>query len=117
MSYWIALLLAICGNIGANFAFKKFTLETEMSRSWSSVFSTLMHPMLWLGLALGVSLLIGYLYAMRGIPLRTAYTLATSLSIVGIASVGALYFGETIGLRSGFGIALVIAGVALLTTG
>ena len=59
----------------------------------------------------------GYLYAMRGIPLRTAYTLATSLSIVGIASVGAIYFGETIGLRSGFGIALVIAGVALLTTG
>lgn len=117
MSYWIALLLAICGNIGANFAFKKFTVDTEMSRSWSSVLSILTHPMLWLGLALGVSLLIGYLYAMRGIPLRTAYTLATSLSIVGIAGVGAIYFGETISLRAGFGMALVIVGVGLLTTG
>lgn len=117
MSYWIALLLAICGNIGANFAFKKFTVETEISRSWSSMLSTLMHPMLWLGLTLGISLLVGYLYAMRGIPLTTAYTLATSLSIVGISTVGAVYFGEVISLRAGFGIVLVIVGVGLLTTG
>ncbi|WP_171240755.1 multidrug efflux SMR transporter [Ruegeria sp. HKCCA5491] len=117
MSYWLALLLAICGNIGANFAFKKFTVETEISRSWSSMLSAALHPMLWVGLTLGVMLLLSYLYALRGLPLRTAYTLATSLSIVGISSVGMIFFGEVIGLKAVLGIAFVIVGVGLLTTG
>ncbi len=117
MSYWLALVLAILGNIGANFAFKKFTVETVISRSWSSILSAVLHPMLWIGLTLGVMLLISYLYALRGIPLRTAYTLATSLSIVGISSVGMIFFGEAISVKAALGIAFVILGVGLLTTG
>lgn len=117
MSYWLALLLAICGNIGANIAFKKFTIETEISRSWSSVTTALLHPMLWVGLGLGVMLLGSYLFAIRQIPLSAAYTLATSLSIVGVTTAGVFLFGETIGVRSVLGIATVIFGVGLITTG
>lgn len=117
MGYWLALLLAIAGNIGANVAFKKFTNDTEFSGTWASIASSLLHPMLWLGLFLGVMLLGSYLVAIRQIPLSVAYTLATSLSIIGITCAGAFIFGEAVGLRAMLGIGLVIVGVAVITTG
>jgi multidrug transporter EmrE-like cation transporter len=116
MSHWIALFLAILGNVGANIAFKRFTLDTEFSRSVPSVMSALTHPALWIGLFLGFGLLVCYVFAIRSIPLSMAYTAATSLSIVGVTCAGVLIYGDTIGLRSIVGIAAVLAGVALITT-
>ena len=116
MIYWFALLLAILGNVGANIAFKRFTIDTEISWSVSSVVQALSHPALWIGLMFGVGLLGCYLFAIRSIPLGVAYTAATSLSIVGITCAGILIYGETIGVRSAIGIAAVLGGVALITT-
>ena len=117
MGYWLALLLAIFGNIGANAAFKKFTNETDFPGASPSIVANLMHPMLWVGLLLGVMLLGAYLVAIRHIPLSTAYTLATSLSIVGVTLTGNILFGEAIGVQTLIGIVVVMSGVALITTG
>ena len=116
MSHWIALSLAILGNIGANIAFKRFTLDVEVDRSGSSVADAIAHPALWIGLVLGGGILVCYVFAIRAIPLSIAYTAATSLSIVGVTCAGVLIYGEKIDIRTIIGIAAVFSGVALITT-
>jgi multidrug transporter EmrE-like cation transporter len=116
LSYWIALFLAIAGNIAANMSFKHFVTTTNLDASWASVRITVTHPSFWLGIAFGVSLLACYLYAMKGLPLSIAYTTATSLSIVGITCVGVFLYGETLGIRAMIGIPVILAGVVLMST-
>lgn len=117
MSYWIALIIAIAGNVGANIAFKQFMQNTELKRSWASVGVAFAQPSFLIGCSLGFVLLGTYLYAIKGIPLSTAYTVATSVSIAGVTAAGVLIFGETISLRAAIGIAVVLLGVALITAG
>ncbi|MEM9342749.1 MAG: SMR family transporter [Pseudomonadota bacterium] len=112
MSHWIALVLAIAGNVGANVAFKRFIQNAD-----GTVLQAVKQPSLWIGLCLGGLLLVSYLYALRGLPLGLAYTFATSISIAGITLAGVLLYGETITLRSAVGIAVIMAGIVLLTTG
>lgn len=116
MSHWIALFLAIAGNVGANIAFKNFMRSTEFRWSWASVGTALSQPSFLAGFGLATLLLACYLYAIRLIPLSTAYTVATGLSIAGVTCAGVILFGETVGLRALAGIAVVMAGVALITT-
>ncbi len=117
MTYWIVLLLAIGANIAANISFKHFVQSTELDASWNSVGVALLHPSFWLGIILGVSLLGCYLYAMKGLPLSVAYTTATSLSIAGITCAGVFIYGDTLGPRALIGIAVILAGVFLVTSG
>lgn len=117
MSNWIALAVAIAANIGANIAFKYFVEGLGGQLSAAALWPALRSPVLWLGLVLGVMLLICFFYALRGIPLTIAYTAATCLSIVGVAAAGTLLFGEPLSLRAGLGMVTVLAGVALLTAG
>lgn len=116
MSYWIALLLAIAGNVGANISFKHFIQTTDLDMSWASARVALLHPSFWLGMIFGFSLLGCYLYAIKGLPLSVAYTTATSLSIAGITCAGVFLYGETLGVRALIGIAVVLLGVFLVTS-
>ncbi len=117
MSHWIALMMAIAGNVGGNVAFKYFVQNTELKRSWASVGVAFSQPSFWLGCLCSFVLLGAYLYAIKSIPLSTAYTVATSVSIAGVTCAGVLIYGETIGLRTTIGIAVVLLGVGLITTG
>jgi multidrug transporter EmrE-like cation transporter len=116
MSHWIALLLAVAANVGANIAFKHFVENTDLKPTWPSFVTAVAQPTLWLGLGLGVGLLGAYLYALRGLPLSVAYTTATTLSIAGVTCAGVLLYGESFGPRMVAGIAMVMAGVFLVTT-
>ncbi len=116
MSYWVALLLAIAGNIGANISFKHFIQSTDLDASWNSVWVALSHSSFWIGMMLGLSLLGCYLYAIKALPLSVAYTTATSLSIVGVTCAGVFIYGETLGFKAVLGIAIVLLGVYLVTT-
>lgn len=116
MSHWIALFVAIAGNVGANIAFKNFMRSTEFSMAWSSVGTALSQLSFWLGIGLATALLGCYLYAIKLIPISTAYTVATGLSIAGVTCAGVILFGETVGLRALAGIVAVMAGVLLITT-
>jgi multidrug transporter EmrE-like cation transporter len=116
MSHWIALFLAIAGNVGGNIAFKHFVQTTDFQRSWILPGGALWQPSLWIGGLFAATLLVCYLYAIRTIPLGVAYTVATSISIAGVTCAGVLLYGEAIGLRTAIGIAVVMAGVVLITT-
>ena len=116
MNYWIALLVAVAANIGANVAFKHFMETSDLSWNKAAAFKAVLHPSLWIGVTLGVTLLVSYLVALRGLPISVAYTTATTLSIVGITSVGVLMYGEPFGARMALGIAIVISGVLLITS-
>lgn len=114
LSYWIALILAVAANVGANISFKYFIQNTEFNGLWPSVAAIARQPTFWIGGCLGVALLGSYLYALRGIPIGVAYTTATSLSIAGITAAGVLIYGEAFGLRMAIGLACVVAGVYLI---
>ena len=116
MTYWIALLLAVAANVGANISFKHFVQNTELKLEWPSLLAAAFQPSLWIGLCLGVSLLGAYLYALKGLPISVAYTSATTLSIVGITCAGVLIYGEAFNLRMAAGILMVMAGVFLVST-
>jgi multidrug transporter EmrE-like cation transporter len=116
MTYWIALLLAVAANVGANISFKYFVQNTELKLEWHSLLAAAFQPSLWIGLCLGVSLLGAYLYSLKGLPISVAYTAATTLSIVGITCAGVLIYGEAFSLRTAAGIVTVMLGVFLVAT-
>lgn len=116
MSYWIALLLAVGANVGANIAFKHFVQTSDVRANLPSLLAAAAQPTLWIGLTLGVGLLGAYLYALKGIPISIAYTAATTLSIAGVTCAGVLLYGEDFGPRMLIGIATVVVGVFLITT-
>lgn len=116
MSYWIALLLVVASNVGANAVLKHFVQTTEFSLSWHALFGAALKPSLWIGLSLSGILLASYLYAIKGLPLSTAYVFATTLSIVGITCAGVFLYGEAMAPRAMLGVAVVILGVSLIAT-
>jgi multidrug transporter EmrE-like cation transporter len=116
MSHWIALLLAVAANVGANISFKRFVETTEAKPAWSSLPVALTQPTLWIGLGLGVGLLGAYLYALRGIPLSIAYTAATTLSVAGVTCAGVLIYGEPFSVRLAVGIGAMMLGLYLVTS-
>jgi multidrug transporter EmrE-like cation transporter len=115
MTYWIALLLAVAANVGANISFKYFVQNTELKLAWPTLLAAAFQPSLWIGLCLGVSLLGAYLYALKGLPISVAYTSATTLSIVGITCAGVFIYGEAFSLKMAIGIIMVMGGVFLVT--
>jgi multidrug transporter EmrE-like cation transporter len=61
-------------------------------------------------------IIIGYLRAIKDIPIGIAYSVATSLSISGVALAGSLIYGDVLRLQSLVGIGVVMFGVLLLVT-
>ena len=116
MNYWIALFVAVIANIGANIAFKHFLESSDLKWTKSAAVSAALHPSLWIGVGLGVTLLVSYLAALRGLPISVAYTTATTLSIAGITALGVLFYSEPFGWRMALGVATVVVGVLLITT-
>jgi multidrug transporter EmrE-like cation transporter len=114
MAYWIALMIAVVANIGANIAFKTFVDGFQGQLSFGTIGAALGSPWLWLGILSGVLIVAGFLYALQGIPLATAYIAATCLSIVGVAILGMTLFGEAVSLQGWVGIAVVLVGISLL---
>ncbi len=55
--------------------------------------------------------------AQKTIPIGTAYAVWTGIGAAGTFLVGALFYGDPIGLTRLLGVALIIAGVALLKLG
>ncbi len=116
MTHWLALAICIAANIGANIAVKRAMDSVALELSWSGAKAVLLQPWLWLGCTLAGVIFVSYLYAIRAVPLSSAYPIATSSATIGIALAGSLLFGETIGVRGALGIAFVLAGLLLLAT-
>ena len=116
MSHWLALLICIAANIGANIAVKRAMDGTPLELSWNGAKAMLLQPWLWLGCTFAGVVFFSYLYAIRGVPLSSAYPIATSSAMIGIAMAGSLMFGETIGWKGALGIGCVLAGLLLIAS-
>ena len=116
MTHWLALIVCIAANIGANIAVKRAMDATALEASWEGVKAIVLQPWLWLGCSLAGVIFVSYLYAIRGVPLSSAYPIATSSATIGVALAGSLLFGETIGVRGAAGIGFVLIGLMLIAS-
>jgi multidrug transporter EmrE-like cation transporter len=60
-------------------------------------------------------LLISYLYAIKHLPVSYVYATVTCSSLVVVALLSAVTLGEALSLRAMLAVALILAGVALLS--
>lgn len=99
---WLYLLLAGLFEIGWPVGLKISQMpETRwMGIAIAIFFMTLSGVFLWL--------------AQREIPIGTAYAIWTGIGAAGTFMVGVLFFGDASSLMRYFGVALIIAGVAVL---
>jgi quaternary ammonium compound-resistance protein SugE len=99
---WLYLLLAGLFEIGWPVGLK---ISQMPETRWMGIviaifFMTLSGVFLWL--------------AQREIPIGTAYAIWTGIGAAGTFAVGVLFFGDTSSLMRYLGVALIIAGVAVL---
>lgn len=112
---WIFLTVAVLSNITSNMMFKLAMAAFPQERTFETLLKFAFNPYLWLG-GLACVLLLGcYLLALRDIGLMMSYVFVISLSMVGISIASVLFLGEPISFQSALGMALVIAGVSLIT--
>ncbi len=76
---------------------------------WESLRS----PWTWMGIVAMVTSLFSWLYALRFVALNIAFNLAAILHAI-VPLCGWIFLHETIGLKRGFGIALVVSGVLVI---
>lgn len=116
MTHWLALAICIAANIVANIAVKRAMDGTRLEASWEGFKEIVLQPWLWLGCTLAGVIFVSYLYAIRGVPLSSAYPIATSSATIGIALAGSILFGEAIGVRGIAGIGFVLVGLILIAS-
>ena len=110
MTGWLMLVVSIALNVAGNLFVKQFSTTTEILGLWDYA-----SPPFLLGIAafgLGV---IFYGRALNEIPIVLAYPIQVGACILVIALFAVGVFGERFGLRDTLGIALIVAGIALLS--
>lgn len=116
MSYWIALLICVTANIGANLSLKKAVTQLPTSPRLADVPAMLLQPLLWVGLGFAGVVLLAYLYAIRAVPLGVAYPFVTTLAMVGLALTGSIMFDEPLTFKLAVGLVLSITGILIIVT-
>lgn len=116
---WLILILGIATNASASVLVKmammpprKFPSLAELISAPLSVFSN--WPF-WLGLALYGAAFLLYAAALARLPLNVAHPILTAGAVAAVALSSALIFRESFPWTTLAGIALVIAGVVLIT--
>jgi multidrug transporter EmrE-like cation transporter len=100
------LALAIVFNIGANVLFKVSALQQG---SFARI------ALLLVGLGLGTLNAISYTKSLASIKLSIAYPLFSSTCILVMTVLGALAFGDAFSLRQALGMAVLLAGILLIS--
>jgi multidrug transporter EmrE-like cation transporter len=108
------VLIAVLGNVGASLILKWASLPGNRIESYSNLPSLVNLSAIVLALACYGVAFLGYMIALRTIPVGTAYPVITSLSVVCIAIAAVFVFNETATVRSLLGITLILAGVFVL---
>jgi small multidrug resistance pump len=113
MSPWLLLIGAALLNAAANTALRRAALGSGGTGVWIEVFFS---PWFVLGAALLALNLAAYTLALRQIAPSLAYPLVVGITVLAVAAIGAIAMGETIGSRHVAGIALIVAGIAVLSS-
>lgn len=113
---WIILSAAVVVNVFANFMFKMAMVSSPNEISFSSLLAFALNPYLWLGGMSAVAMLGLYLLALKFGGLSATYAFATSMSLVGITIVSAVFYKEAMTVQHIGGVVLVLAGIILIST-
>jgi small multidrug resistance pump len=112
---WLILLLGVAANASASVLVKIAMTEPRRFPSLSDPAAALANWPFWLGLALYGAALLLYAAALARLPLNVAHPVLTAGAIAVVATLSITLFNEPFHWTTGLGIALVIAGVVLIT--
>lgn len=111
---WICATVVVLSNVFGNFFLKK-GMPADLPTAWSYI-AVLFHPLV----ALGVTLLILWLMSRMALLSWADLSYVLPVTAIGyalVALVGRLFLAEQIPARRWAGIALIVAGVALVSFG
>lgn len=112
---WLILVLGIAANASASVLVKMAMMPPRRFPSLAAPMAALSNWPFWLGLGLyGIAFLL-YAAALARLPLNVAHPVLTAGAVATVAALSVLVFREPFHWTTGAGIALVIAGVALIT--
>jgi multidrug transporter EmrE-like cation transporter len=109
MTAWLMLAISILLNTAGNLLLKRFAATVAVRHPWD-----FLAPAFIFGIAafgLGV---VFYSRALRSIPIVMAYPIQVGACILLIATFAVAAFGERLAAADALGIALILAGIALL---
>ncbi len=112
---WLILVLGVAANASASVLVKLAMLPPRRFPSLSDPLGALLNWPFWLGLGLYGAAFLLYAAALARLPLNVAHPVLTSGAVATVALLSVLIFKEPFHWTTAAGIALVIAGVALIT--
>ncbi|KEY57808.1 EamA family transporter [Serratia sp. DD3] len=112
---WLILLLGIASNASASVLIKLAMMPPRKFPSFTDPLAALTNWPFWLGLILYGAAFLLYAAALAYLPLNVAHPILTTGAVASVALLSVLIFNEPLHWTTGAGIALVIAGVALIT--
>lgn len=112
---WLILALGIISNASASVLVKVAMMPPRKFPSLSDPSAALTNWPFWLGLVLYGGAFLFYAAALARLPLNVAHPVLTSGAVATVALFSFLLFREPFHWTTGAGIALVIAGVILIT--
>lgn len=112
---WLILLLGIAVNASASVLVKMAMQPPRQFPSPRDPVAALSNWPFWLGLGLYGAAFLLYAAALARLPLNVAHPLLTSGAIAAVALLSVLIFKEPMTWTTALGIAMVIAGVLLIT--
>lgn len=112
---WFILLAGIATNAAASVLIKIATLPPRRLPSPSAPIEAFANWPFWLGLGLYGCAFVIYTAALARLPLNVAHPILTCGAVAAVALCSRFVFHESFHWTNSLGIALVVAGVALIT--
>lgn len=112
---WIILILGILSNASASVLIKIAMMPPRKFPSLNQPMAAISNWPFWLGLGLYGTAFLLYAAALTRLPLNVAHPILTAGAVAAVALCSVLIFREPFQWTTGVGIALVIAGVVLIT--
>ena len=112
---WLILFLGILSNASASVLVKMAMVAPRRFPSLADPMAVLSNWPFWLGLGLYGAAFLLYAAALARLPLNVAHPVLTAGAVASVALASVLVFREPFHWTTGAGIALVIAGVTLIT--
>lgn len=112
---WIILLLGVAANASASILVKMAMTPPHQFPSLANPMAALQNWPFWLGLVLYGAAFLLYAAALERLPLNVAQPILTSGAIAVVTICSVMIFHEPFPRTTAVGIALVMAGVVLIT--
>ncbi|WP_312583635.1 multidrug transporter [Atlantibacter sp.] len=113
---WVILILGIACNASASVLIKMAMMPPRKFPSLTDPLASLSNWPFWLGLTLYGGAFLLYAAALAVLPLNIAHPVLTTGAVAAVAILSVLVFNESFHWTTLVGVALVIVGVAFITS-